>query len=279
MRDSMHGSGDSLGTYILLGGGGCLLVVLALGLLATWGTCAAGSAVVEGVQSSGLELAAPAQAFLDATGRGAWDDAWAMTSPGLRERVPRDAFEAWVREHGDLLVGGTARALEERQGGPRRRLLTVSIERANTQVGVVTFTLLRPEGGRGPAAGYLIDDLHGGRPDPALEEQRVIHALLLAHLRQMSAGDFEAAAVSFPPDGGARQGFLLWAGLEGERFRGALPLLDPALLRGDRAEVRVTLRDPPTRQLRPGEVRSTLERGAEERWWITAAQVETPPAP
>lgn len=274
--ESFQEPGDTLGRVILIGGGGCLLAVLLIGLLGTWGTCAAGRSALEHVEAGQLELAAPAQAFLDATGRGDWDAAWDMTSPALQQRVTRHAFQGWLQHNPDLFVGGTARFQQETRGpGPGRRRLTVQIERGSTRVGVATFTLLRPPGGRGAAAGYLIDDLHGGIPQQDTDATTLLAARLQSHLRHMADGDHAAAADDFEPEGAARQGFLLFARAEAPRFQNAAPRLGEPDIQGDRARVHVVLLDAQTHTPRPGELIYDLRRDPEGRWWLTGVQIQS----
>jgi ketosteroid isomerase-like protein len=190
---------------LLLGGGGCLVVVIALGALSTWGVCSGVGSCCDRIEEQHAAMVMPVQNLLDAIGAGDTQRAYLSLSDTYREAHSQAEFDAFVEENAPLFDGGTARVIGSRsvsRNGKRRVYLSVLIMGGdkNRKKGNATF-LVRQTGKTNQNGDPIpvIDDLFVGEPDE-LREEREINVAVQLHLRRLGEKDFEGAWALMDPE-------------------------------------------------------------------------------
>jgi hypothetical protein len=196
--------GSSWGKIILLSGAGCLVLVLALAALSTFGTCAGVNSCCGRIEQQHAALARPAQDLLDAVGSGDNQRAYLGLSDQYRDAHTQREFDEFIGEHGTLFRGGSARVAGSRsvsRNGTRKTFLTVLIlDPAKKTKGSVTFRI-RQTGKTNEQGDPIpeIDEIYVGEPDE-LREEKDISAAVQTHLRRMGAKDYEGAWEQMDPE-------------------------------------------------------------------------------
>lgn len=179
------------GRNLLLGGLGCLLLLLAVGGVLTYGTCRTGKQCFDAAEEKLEAELAPVNAMLSALEKNQDQTAYDALGDSYREANSFESFQAMVNAQGDLLRGGQPRLVGSRSTGRARRegyFLIVQIFDGDTDKGVVTFQMTRPSRDASP----VIDDILIGMPAARLE-QEAISRMLQRHVDHLGRGQFTEA--------------------------------------------------------------------------------------
>lgn len=269
------------GKILLLGGGGCLVLIVGVAALSTWGVCSSVGSCCDRIEEQHAAMVKPVQDLVNAVGAGDTQRAYLGLSDTYRQEHTQAEFDAFIEEHGELFKGGTARVIGSRairRNGKRKVYLSVLILGTNNKKkGTATF-LVRQTGKTNERGDPIpvIDDLFVGEPDE-LKEERDITVAVQTHLKRLGQKDFEGAWELMDPEFTAqmdRATFETYINSQGDLFapkaQARMRALDSD---GQTAEAKVDVID--LERFKPrGTVTYGLRRGDDGQWRIHSIQTE-----